>query len=95
MKKRLNSSEYWIEAQVITKVKFHLSALIVVEWGTMLQNVPIRELRTNHKRQRKPKQITGIKGRDLIENRFMLSKIAVHLKAQMNPQMKKEPLNLC
>ena len=63
--------------------------------GTMHLSVLIRKQRIKLKRQRKPKQITGRKGRDSIENNFMLSKIAVHLKAHMNPQMKKEPLNLC
>ena len=85
-------SEDWIKAQVSIKVSFHLNALTMEELGTMHQSVLTR---IRLKRQRKPKQITGRKGRDSIENHFMLSKIAVHLKTQMNPQMKKEPLNLC
>ena len=86
-------SEDWIEAQVSIKVNFHLNALTVAELGIMHLSVLIRKQRIGLKRQRKKK--TGRKGRDSIEDHFMLSKIAVHLKTQMNPQMKKEPLNLC
>ena len=65
------------------------------ELGTMHLSVIITKQRIILKRKSKPKQIAGRKGRDSIEVHFMLSKIAVHLKTQMNPQMKKEPLNLC
>ena len=88
-------SEDWIEAQVSTKVIFHLNALTVEELGTMHRRVLTRKQRIKLKRQRKPKQITSRKGRDSKEDHFMLSKIAVHLKTQMNHQMKKEPLNFC
>ena len=85
-------SEDWIEAQVSIKISFHLNALIMEELGTMHQ---IFLTRIGLKRQIKPKQITGRKGRDSIENYSMLSKIAVLLKTRMNPQMNKKPLNLC
>ena len=42
-KKKPNFSEDWIEEQESTKVNFHSSALIVEEWGTMLQNFLIRK----------------------------------------------------
>ena len=64
------------------------------ELDIMLISVLIRRQRIKLKRQRKPYQRTGRKGIDTGENHFMLSKIAVHLKTQMKPQMKKEPLNL-
>ena len=88
-------SKYWIEAQATINVNFHLNALTVEELGTMYLSVLLRKQRISVKRQRKPKQIIGKKGIYSIENHFMLSKITVHLKTQMNPQMKKKPLNLC
>ena len=78
-------SENWIEAQANIKVNFHLNDLTVEELGTMLLSVLIRKQRITLKKQSKPKQITGRKGRDSGENHFMLSKIAVLLKTQMNP----------
>ena len=35
MKKKPNLSEDWIEAQVNTKVNFHLIALIMEEWAML------------------------------------------------------------
>ena len=64
------------------------------ELDTMLLSALIRKQRIRLKNQRKPCQKTGSKGRDSIENIFMLSKTTVHLKAQMNPRMKREPMNL-
>ena len=93
MKKRPNLSENWIAAQASIKVNFHLNSLTMEELDAMLLSVLIRKQRIRLKNQRKPYQRMGRKGRDSIENHFMLSKIAVHLKTQMNPQMKKEPLN--
>ena len=87
-------SEDWIEAQAIIKVKFHLNALTMEDLDTAHLSVLIRRQRIRLKRQRKPYQRTGRKGIDTKENNFMLSKIVVHLKTQMKPQMKKETLNL-
>ena len=86
--------EDWIKGQENIKVNFHLNSLTVEELGTMHLSVLIRKKIIRLKKQRKPKQITSRKGRDSIENHFMLNKTAVHLEAQMNPPMKKEPLNL-
>ena len=94
MKKRPNLSENWIEAQASIKVNFHLNALTVEELDTTHLSVLIRRQRIRLKRQRKPYQRTGRKGIDTGENHFMLSKTIVHLNAQMNPPMKREPLNL-
>ena len=43
--------------------------------------------------QRKIHKKTGKKERNSVENPSMLNKTAVHLKTQMDPQVKKEPLN--
>ena len=95
MKKRPNLSGNWIEAQVNIKEKFHLNSLTVEDLDTMLLSVLIRKQRIRLKNQRKPYQRIDIKGRDSIEILSMLNKIAVHLKTQMNPQVRKEPLNSC
>ena len=84
----------WIEAQVNIKVNFHLNALTLEDLDTMLLSVLIRKLGIRLKNQRKPYQKTGRKGRDSIENPSMLSKIVVHLKTQLNSQVKKEHMNL-
>ena len=81
MKKRQNLSKDWIEAQVSIKVSFHLNDFTMEELGTMHQSVLTRKQIIGLKRQRKPKQITSRKGRDSIENHFMLRKIAVHPKS--------------
>ena len=87
-------SEDWIEAQASIKVKFHLNALTMEEWVNMLQNIPIREKRTNHKRQRK-KINTWKKGKRFNRKSFYAHQDRSASETQMNPQMKKEPLNLC
>ena len=69
-------SEDWKEAQESIKVKFHLNALTVEDLDTTHLSVLIRRQRIRLKNQRKPYQRTGRKGRDSIENHFMLSKIA-------------------
>ena len=63
------------------------------ELDTMLLSVLIRKLGIRLKNQRKLYQRIGRKERNSIENLSMLNKTAVHLKTQMNPQVKKEPLN--
>ena len=63
------------------------------ELDTMLLSVLIRKQGIRLKNQRKLHQITGKKERNSIENISMLNKTTVHLKTQMNPQVKKEHLN--
>ena len=62
--------------------------------GHYASKCPNKKKKNHTKEIEKTKQITGRKGRDSGENHFMLSKVAVLLKTQMNPQVKKEPLNL-
>ena len=62
--------------------------------GHYVLSVLIRKQGIRLKNKRKRYQRTGRKERNSIENLSILNKIAVHLKTQMNPQVKKEPLNL-
>ena len=93
MKKRLNLSRNWIEVQENTKVNFLSNALTVEELDTMLLSVLIRKQGIGLKNQRKLHQRTSKKERNSIENPSMLNKTTVHLKTQMNPKVKKEPMN--
>ena len=93
MKKRPSFSRNWTEPQVNIKVKFHSNALTMEELDTMLLSVLIRKQGIRLMNQRKLHQRTGRKERNSIENLTMFNKTAVHLKTQMNPQVKKEPLN--
>ena len=93
MKKRPNLSRNWIEAQVNIKVNFHSNALTVEYLDTMLLSFLIRKQGIRIMNQRKIHQRTGRKEINLVENPSMLNKTTVHLKTQMNPQVKKKPLN--
>ena len=93
MNKRPNFSEDYIEAQASIKVKFHLNALTMEEWGTMHLNVLIRKWRISQEGKRKPISAASQKGTDLIEDLFMFNKTVVHLRAQMTPPMKREHQN--
>ena len=61
--------------------------------GHYATKCPHKKVRSQAQESEKTHQRTGRKERNSAENPFMITKTAMHLKTQMNPQVKKEPQN--